>query len=276
MLIDCFMFSTEYDILEGRLEYLYNKVDKFVIVEANISFNGSDKPLNFLNNINRYKKYIDKIFYYPVFIDKNNYDFSLRQYAIDPGSRDTGYWAVEQFQRNHIAKALEFFKDDDFVMIGDADEIPSKYGIDMALEHIDYDYNPMIGFKQDMFYYNFKYLQENDCFGTVLCTNRIAKQNSPQWVRENRWGHQIPFIYGGGWHLSFWGSPETIQNKIITYSHQEFNSEKVRDINNIVDNIKNGKDVFSDTRGNVLLPVDRNNIDPEVLTIFEKYGINIE
>lgn len=34
MLIDCFMFFNEYDIVEGRLEYLYDTVDYFVVVEA--------------------------------------------------------------------------------------------------------------------------------------------------------------------------------------------------------------------------------------------------
>ena len=38
MIIDCFLFFQELDILEIRLKYLYDFVDKFIIVEANESF----------------------------------------------------------------------------------------------------------------------------------------------------------------------------------------------------------------------------------------------
>ena len=69
MLIDCFTFFRELDLLEGRLEYLYDSVDYFVIVEADITFACKKKPLNFLNNIKRYKKYLDKIVYQPITID---------------------------------------------------------------------------------------------------------------------------------------------------------------------------------------------------------------
>jgi beta-1,4-mannosyl-glycoprotein beta-1,4-N-acetylglucosaminyltransferase len=40
MLIDCFTFFNELDMLECRLEYLYDKVDQFVLVEADITHSG--------------------------------------------------------------------------------------------------------------------------------------------------------------------------------------------------------------------------------------------
>ena len=47
MIIDCFLFFRELRLLEIRLEYLYDLVDKFVIVEAIESFTGEYKGFIF-------------------------------------------------------------------------------------------------------------------------------------------------------------------------------------------------------------------------------------
>ena len=41
MIVDSFLFFQELDLLEIRLEYLYPFVDKFIIVEGSIDFNGN-------------------------------------------------------------------------------------------------------------------------------------------------------------------------------------------------------------------------------------------
>ena len=61
MIVDCFSFFNELDMLECRLEYLYNHVDKFVICEANYTHSGIKKDFNYLNNKSRFAKYEDKI-----------------------------------------------------------------------------------------------------------------------------------------------------------------------------------------------------------------------
>jgi beta-1,4-mannosyl-glycoprotein beta-1,4-N-acetylglucosaminyltransferase len=268
MLLDCFMFTNEYDLLEGRLEYLNSKVDKFIIIESNITHNGTPKKLNFLDNMERYSKYLHKIFYYPVNINPNDYDFTL-----DPDKlsvQKTGWWAVENYQRNWIASALQFFDDEDDVMISDLDEIPLKVAIDMALVHLAPD-NRFIGFKQDMLFYNFNWVQVNPCFGTVLAKNKTVKEMTPQWIREHRWQHQIPFIVRGGYHLSFWFTPEMIQYKIMNAPHQEDNTPKIREIGNICRNISLGIDIYE--RNNPLVEVQRNTIDQEFMSVFQRYEI---
>ena len=46
MIIDTFMFFNEKELLELRLRYLNSIVDRFVIVEANITHQGKEKPWN--------------------------------------------------------------------------------------------------------------------------------------------------------------------------------------------------------------------------------------
>lgn len=44
MVIDCFQLLNELDMLEGRLRYLYNHVDYFVIVESTHTHVRRPKP----------------------------------------------------------------------------------------------------------------------------------------------------------------------------------------------------------------------------------------
>ena len=47
---DCFNFFNELDILEIRLNTLYEYVDYFVIVESNLTHSGEQKPFYFEEN----------------------------------------------------------------------------------------------------------------------------------------------------------------------------------------------------------------------------------
>lgn len=50
MIYDCFIFFNELDILELRLKELGHVVDKFVLVEANRTFQNGPKPYYFEEN----------------------------------------------------------------------------------------------------------------------------------------------------------------------------------------------------------------------------------
>ena len=61
-LIDCFMYFDEDLVLDIRLNTLYDKVDKFIIVEATKNHAGEDKELNFkIENFSKFKSKIDYI-----------------------------------------------------------------------------------------------------------------------------------------------------------------------------------------------------------------------
>ena len=71
-IFDCFMYFDEDLLLDLRLNTLNNFVDKFIIVEANITHTGKFKELKF--DINKFKKFENKIKYCPIVnlkIDKN-------------------------------------------------------------------------------------------------------------------------------------------------------------------------------------------------------------
>lgn len=266
MLIDCFMFGNELDILEGRLEYLYPVVNRFVIVESNRTHMGKVKPLYFQENIQRYKKYLDKILYFPVYMEEDQFDWKNEKKIFD---YNTGAWKSENFQRNHIINALKFFNKDDIVMISDVDEIPHKYSIPKAIHYLN-EHNPLIGFKQQMFFYGLDYMQVKDCYGTVICKNEEVLKLTPQYIREHRWHHQIPYMEVGGWHFSFWGTPKQIVNKLLNAPHQEVFKPQFATTEHVIDCMINGYDIYL-REENPLQKVEREKIDTEIYNIFSKY-----
>ena len=54
MIIDCFPFFNELDVLELRLNILDSVVDKFVLVEASKTQSLIDKPFYFEDNKDRF------------------------------------------------------------------------------------------------------------------------------------------------------------------------------------------------------------------------------
>jgi beta-1,4-mannosyl-glycoprotein beta-1,4-N-acetylglucosaminyltransferase len=63
-IFDCFTFYNEADILEFRLQEYYDVVDKFVLVESNLTHNFNEKELYWADKFSkekRFQKYLNKI-----------------------------------------------------------------------------------------------------------------------------------------------------------------------------------------------------------------------
>jgi beta-1,4-mannosyl-glycoprotein beta-1,4-N-acetylglucosaminyltransferase len=271
MIIDCFTFFNELDVLEGRLEYLYDTVDYFVIVEADITHSGAAKPMQYAENIRRYHKYSKKILYMPVSIDPSQYNLDYRPATFEPTAPQ---WSVENLQRNHIAKALALFPDDAMVGISDADEIPSKSAMELAKHILGYETEACC-LEQEMFYYNFRQQATIGWIPGALVTNRFAKRVSPQGVRNQAMWGQLYRIPQGGWHLSYWGSPEDISYKIKNFAHQELNNAEFTNIDNIQQRISTGRDPFDRAPMVHVDPMSLPKLPHEVVGIFGKEFKNL-
>ena len=87
--------------------------------------------------------------------------------------------------------------------------------------------------------------------GTKICQKKYLK--SPQWLRDIKikkksfwkiFSKKIQIINNGGWHFSFLKDPESIRNKIISYSHQEYNTKEFTNTDLIKKKISLGEDLF--------------------------------
>lgn len=256
MIIDCFTFNKEFDLLESRMEYLNGVVDYFIIVEADITFTGIPREFQYVKQIQRYQKYQHKIIYAPLSVNTSSLDFSKYETP----------WFVERTQRNHIGTMLSMFRGKDKVLISDVDEIPSKIAIDVASRHLGN--MPEIVLQQQMFYYNFNQIQETLWNGPIITTVDRVIQETAEGVRAKR--NNLPNISNGGWHLSYWMSAEEISEKIKSFSHQEFNNAQYNNIETIRRMIREGKDVFN-RDCNKFKPFDVNSLPEDFKTSFLKY-----
>lgn len=236
MIIDCFTFYNELDLLECRLNYLYDKVDRFVLVEASITHSGKPKPMYFAENQERYSKYLDKIVYVPLTIDASEYDWTH-----DPSrGYNNSSWLVENRQRNGILEGIKNCSDDDVIMISDLDEIPCKDAIDRAIRMLKY--KQFVSLDTDQFYYNLGQCLVEPWPATVLSLNKYVKYINPQQIRDGKNG--IVRIAKGGWHLTYFGGTEFIKNKIENFAHREYNQDHFTNTDYIEQRVLQGEELY--------------------------------
>ncbi len=238
-LIDCFMYFDEDLILDIRLNTLKDKVDKFIIAEATKNHAGENKKLNF--KFENFSKFKNKIYY--MVID----DLPLNVKSPKKGWHENH--ARDQFQRNALERGYRQYSGDDLIMISDIDEIPNP----KKLEEFDIK-NKYACFLQKNFQSKINLLNvtNEDWAGTKICQKKYLK--SPQWLRNikvnrksfwNFFTKDIQLINNGGWHFSFLKDPVSIKNKIISYSHQEYNTKEFTNTDLIREKISSGEDLFN-------------------------------
>lgn len=200
MIVDCFTFFNEMEILDIRLHELDSVVDKFVLVEARKTHSGLDKPLYYEDNKSLFTDFNDKIIH--IIVD----DFPVG---------DT-YWTSENYQRNAITNGLVDCKDDDIIMISDVDEIPRASRIN-SINLSQYFYV----FDQRIYYYFLNtYFPDFIWRGTYLTEYKHLKNKNPQYFRDKI--KKGALIESGGWHFSYMGGIEKIQQKLKSFAHKEF------------------------------------------------------
>ncbi len=261
-IIDCFSYFDEDSILEIRLNTLFDYVDKFVICEATLDHAGNKKRLNF--EMKKFKKFETKIDYI-VIDDLPEIVTKFKKHWHTAHARD-------QFQRNSLVRGLKDCDDNDLIMISDLDEIPNPKKI---IEFTNKDKYGCFVQGNYLFKLNLLNITQPKWYGTRMCRKKDLK--SPQWLREIK-VRKFPFykfykpkfdkfIQDGGWHFSSVKNPEGIYNKLHSYSEQQFNTEKFKNIDTIKEKIKLQKDLFDRNYEYKVLKIDNN---------FPKYIIDNE
>ena len=246
-IFDCFMYFDEEQVLDLRLNVLYQNVDYFVIVES--IFNHKGEKRNLLFNSQKFEKFNDKIIY--LVYDKIPQLVKPIKETDNEKEKDGKYIMNalyrENAQRDFILEGLKSANKDDLILISDVDEIPKLSSVN--LNQIK---NEIILFKQDMFYYKYNLSLPNFKW---TGTKAVKKKNlvSPQWLRNVK-DRKYPFyridtffsdkkyidikiINDGGWHFSNIKSPEMIEHKLRSYlHHREFDqvSLSIEEINELV------------------------------------------
>jgi beta-1,4-mannosyl-glycoprotein beta-1,4-N-acetylglucosaminyltransferase len=235
-IFDCFTFFNELDLLELRMRFLDPYVDYFVIAESNLTHSGLPKPYHFQQNSDRFKPWKHKIIYIPIEQTREGLIFE-EQKKYNPESAS---WKLEYEQRNALLQATSLMSESDLVMLGDLDEIPSVWGIKKALQM-----SKPVAFSL-LFHVHYLNCQHSKDLrwwkGTIIATAKQFKEITPQGLRDKR--DVYPSLPDAGWHFSFMGGVEKIQQKLLAFAHTEFSNEDFADRQHVEEAVLNGKDVL--------------------------------
>lgn len=221
---DCFLFFNELDLLEIRLNELYDHVDKFVLVESVETFRGNLKPLYYEENKNRFEKFADKIIH--VIVEE-------RQGAWNP-------WHVEAFQRNQIMRGLKECQPDDTILVSDVDEIVRASVLPQIYSGLYVDKKNYLQCEQILYRY---YLNVKDYkeywTGTCATTyeNLCKVLPNPFRIHRHVWNYHT--IANGGWHFSSMGGLASVIKKLESFSHIELDYPENKTIQSIYQHMQN-------------------------------------
>jgi hypothetical protein len=206
---DCFPFFNELDILEIRLQELWDVVDVFVLAESNMSHSGKLKEYIYENNKDRFAKYSSKI----------------RRVAVDDMPDTPDSWVREKFQRWSLTKALTDVEADDIIITSDVDEIPRADAITMIKED-ENDWDRYI-LTIPMFQYKLNYMkiydiskQPNIMVARARCYTHAQQEREYTfpWIQKP---NNLVFIEHGGWHFTYFGDNNNAITKIQNFAHTE-------------------------------------------------------
>ena len=228
MIYDIFSFNNELDMLELRLNILNSYVDKFVLVEADKTFSGVDKPLYYEENKKRFEKFHDKIIHHKVLDSpKNTTDSECDQEYLhmamnsDNVTHEHICWLIEFYQKEHIKKALIDLHDDDICYVCDLDEIWnyelkfSPMRDEILKPTINNCYIEYLNVRTDE---NWTYFT-----GPIVTRYENIKNECLNHLRTRRkMEHRYTYIENGGWHFNALGG---VQKKMEDFKHPVYHPQ---------------------------------------------------
>ncbi len=202
-MFDVFPFNGEFALLDLKLAAMGDWVDAFVLVESDRTFTDNPKPLYFEEAKRRYGRFADKI---------------IHVIADAPPPFVASTWAREYHQRDQGVRGLSgLCAPDDLVLISDVDEV-----VDPAVLEGFHDAFATIGMRTFRYFLNYELVgadRQERKVGVVEA--RMLQATGLSDLRVGMWRYCKRRLQNGGWHFSFALTPEDIQLKVESYSHEE-------------------------------------------------------
>jgi beta-1,4-mannosyl-glycoprotein beta-1,4-N-acetylglucosaminyltransferase len=228
MIYDCFLFNTELDLLQLRLSFLNDVADYFVIVESKRTLSGEPKRLHYQENKALFKKYHHKIIHLEA-----------------PLMPALSAWEYEYFQRNYIKEGLKECNGSDLILISDVDEIINLKSI-LSIPGLQ-----LPALIELPYYYFFFNLKAHKSFAVNLLCEYSFLKDLYIGERNETYKKYVKHVITKeacktGWHFSYlFGFDITkYQEKISSFSHQEYNTPYFQDEQRILTCIRAGVDLF--------------------------------
>lgn len=224
MLYDCFLFFNELELLEIRLNEHSPFIDRFVLVEANKTFSGKEKPLYFNENKELFSKFLDKI----------------KHVIVDDMPITEDHWSRDRHQRNSIMNGLVGCSNDDSIIVSDVDEIIKADIFKSYNRFVDIG-NDFYTFRMTLFYYYFNtYFPDFTWTGPFVMSYRNLKRRSPQYSSSFR--KKYRWIDNAGWHFCYIGGVDRVSYKISALCESKtLDNDRYNNKEYLVDRMSKGK-----------------------------------
>jgi beta-1,4-mannosyl-glycoprotein beta-1,4-N-acetylglucosaminyltransferase len=262
MIIDCFPYFNEKELLELRLKMLYNHVDLFVITEGSHTHKGVKKDFTCEKIIDDLYISKEKIKIVPVYMPSYEYEKNP--------------WVRERMQRD---AAAHFISDEDVAYISDCDEIINpkyvKYYVSIVKKNPENILRVPLAFlcsRADFRVYDEKNnpVSWNSPF---MCTGKHLKKYTLSQIRESRalclnnieyqdiFAVDNGVIEDAGWHFTWMGDFERVKTKQNHFLH--WNEVDVQE--NYIP--AEGKSDLLGRRDHMLRKYDRSKLPKEVFEL---------
>lgn len=264
-IVDCFIFYNELKLLQFRMNYLYDYVDHFILVESSLTHAGNPKPFYFEENKHLFERYLDKIVHIKVTDDihiEKSFRLSFRKHLIDNMKKREECINRGNFQRNCIERGFHLLKlaDDDVIISYDADEFIDRNTIGRIRNT---GINGIYALDQDLYYYNL------NCKSTVgwnlpNVMNYGSYKNIRDLAMIRSAAKKPPILEKSGWHFSYFGNVDFIIDKIKQSADQRFNTSEFLNRETILRKLKNGEDLFQRSHESFqIVPIEENTYLPD-------------
>jgi beta-1,4-mannosyl-glycoprotein beta-1,4-N-acetylglucosaminyltransferase len=257
---DLFMINSELDWLEIRLNELQHHVDYFVILESATTFTGLPKPLIFneSRHNHNFTHFKDKIIYHVL----KNPDPKIVT------EQKWTQWDHETYQRNamydQILPHLTYAQaphHGDIILVSDVDEIPRPASLTVLR---NCEFPKRLTLRSRFYYYSFQWRHRGPEWAHPQATTYLTA-NSTILPQDLRGGHGAGWLskdkadlWNAAWHCSScFKSIDEMLVKLSSFSHVEYNEERFRDEEWIVQHVRKGRDLW-DRFGQWYLRVEGN------------------
>lgn len=219
-IVDCFSYFNEKELLELRIHLLSDKVDKFIICDANKTHKGTPKPFTCKNTLQELGLFSDKI--------------QVVEVNLPSYEEESNAWVRERVQRN---AAAEFIQQDDVCIVSDCDEIINpnyvEYYVRVAQNHSQNILRIPLAFlmsRGDLRAYD-ESGNPVSWNASYVCLKSHLEKYTLSDIRESHAlsTHHIDYpdlftydngiIEDAGWHFSWMGNESRIKTKSKEFLH---------------------------------------------------------
>jgi len=251
-------------------------------VEVCQTFSGREKPFLFEDNKSRYERFLKKIVYFKITDFHHDYD-SVICYLTKINSapsrkvlqimeefthypKNKLHWVLDAYHKECIQFPLEEIANDtDIVILSDLDKIPSNKIFAPDIFGV-IEGGPVLCVQNEFSYFLNFYRLENKWLGSIFVYKRAMSSLCMNGLRMDAHAQRLNIagtIEDSVYHFTTVGSIDDILKKIESWTHQEFNTPRVK--RGLEGRILSGQDPFVRKTGVIF---DR--IDPSDVLFFDE------